>query len=257
MNNRRRFRFVQAVLGTQKAPLQANNEYRVQKGSRFISLPHSEVEQLVSDGILRIDEGGCFASPLAPQWVKRGLLEEGAFADQHRTIISQANGTRLNALEGPVAQLGTSKKGADAFLQKHHVLAANKIHALVQRAQMLQRTTMSYDPTRTGSSSAKHGPGPELGDSALDARQKLNACLQDMPEDCGFVVLDVCGFQKGLQLIETERKWPRRSAKLILRVGLEQAAKHFGLSACASGAPPNRPQFWMQKGARAGFLQKS
>ena len=49
------------------------------------------------------------------------------------------------------------------------------------------------------------------------------------------MVFDVCGLGKGLQLIETERRWPRRSAKLVLRIGLEQLAAQFGLSPQATG----------------------
>jgi hypothetical protein len=49
-----------------------------------------------------------------------------------------------------------------------------------------------------------------------------------------------------LQLIETERRWPRRSAKLVLRIGLEQLAGIMGLSAGAEGPVGGRQTGWLE-----------
>ena len=65
---------------------------------------------------------------------------------------------------------------------------------------------------------------------AADARRGLSSIISALPRDCADVVLDVCGLEKGLQVIETERGWPRRSAKLVLRIGLDQLARHLGLT---------------------------
>ena len=71
-----------------------------------------------------------------------------------------------------------------------------------------------------------------------------------LPAECAGVVFDVCGWLKGLQEVERDRGWPRRSAKLVLRIGLDHLAEHYGLSPVAVGRSGSRPRGWMEDGAR-------
>lgn len=59
------------------------------------------------------------------------------------------------------------------------------------------------------------------------------------------MLTDICGFDKGLQLIEAERNWPRRSAKLVLRIGLEHLAMSLGLAPVAAGAESGLMRSWL------------
>lgn len=114
-----------------------------------------------------------------------------------------------------------------AYLLAHHLAAADRLSGLIARARLIPRVTMSYDPARVGRSGGNNVA--DVSDSAAEARQKVSRIAALMPSDCWGVVFDVCGLGKGLQDIEQERRWPRRSAKLVLRIGLEQLASQFGL----------------------------
>ena len=146
-----------------------------------------------------------------------------------------------------VALLARGRGGEAAYLDPHHLEAARRIQTLFERSRLRPRTTMHYGP-RVG------GGGPsqssDLTDMAADARRQLADIYRALPADCADVVIDVCGFEKGLQEIETERRWPRRSAKLVLRIGLEAIAQHLGFTQNATGPAGSRARSWLADGAR-------
>lgn len=148
------------------------------------------------------------------------------------------------AEDNVLPRLAASRDGdGQPFLLPHHLLAAARLERLIDRARLGPRVTMSYDPASLGSRPG-NGAG-EATDSAADARQKLNRLAAAIPSDCWGVMFDICGLGKGLQAIETERRWPRRSAKLVLRIGLEQLAGHFGLEPQATGTELAPTRAWM------------
>lgn len=134
--------------------------------------------------------------------------------------------------------------GAEAFLEPHHTEAAHLVTRLFERAMLRQRVTMSYDPTRVDSRRNSNGQ-VELADNVENARQALSSLAKAIPADCWGVLCDVCIYDKGLQEIEAHRRWPRRSAKLVLRIGLEQVASLRGLGASAVGRSRSDLQFWL------------
>ena len=138
------------------------------------------------------------------------------------------------------AALGNGK----SFLAAHHVLAAIRLERLIARARLTTRLTMSYDPARAGEKRQNGNGAADLADSASAARQQLARLAEALPAECWGVLFDVCGLGKGLQLVETERRWPRRSAKLVLRIGLSQLAAHWGLTPEAVGVDRGQTQAW-------------
>lgn len=134
-----------------------------------------------------------------------------------------------------LSRLASSRDGP-TFLAPHHLAAAERLEQLVRRAQLAPRVTISYNPATVGGRSSSSNGVETASDGAADARLRLGRIASTLPADCWAVLFDVCGLGKGLQLIETERRWPRRSAKLVLRIGLEQLATQFGLSAQATGS---------------------
>ncbi len=229
---RLRLRFVRALLPGGTAERREGGF--VLSGGAAPMLPEAEVAALASAGVLQVKGNSCRATAEAAGWLRRQLLGDDAHATQHRELAREADGVVRNLAESPLARLAAGKT---PFLAPHQVAAGERVRQLVDRARMLPRVTMSYSGRVAGG--ARNGAA-EIPELAADARKRLAELYRQLPRDCAEVVLDVCGLEKGLQQVETERGWPRRSAKLVLRIGLERLAELLGLSAVAEGQETGR-----------------
>ncbi len=248
--DRRSVRFVRAVITAGEARRLPAGGYTVMGAGGAVTLGEGGVRDLVAQGVLSSGGGTCKATAEALSWLKRQLLAAGDAAARHRTDMRAADGTVINLAESPLGRLAVATHGEAApFLEPHQVEAGERVRRLVERARLLPRLTMSYSGAHTVARSGARGPA-EISDLAADARRALADIHRVLPADCAGVVLDVCGLLKGLQLVEAERGWPRRSAKLVLRIGLEHLAQHYGLTAVAVGVESVRGHTWLAEGAR-------
>lgn len=251
--NARAIRFVRALL-PQGVARRLGDHFEVAAPRGPLRLDAGIVGALVSDGVLAGGGSECHALPEAASWLRRQLADSDPHATQHRLEAGKPPGPVVDLAESPLARLAAAS-GGEAFLAPYQVEAGERFRRLFERAQLRPRTTMSYEATRTagGKGTAAH----DLTDMAADARRAVGRALQMLPRDCAGVVTDVCGLEKGLQAIEMERGWPRRSAKLVLRIGLDQLAQHFGLGSAASGRDRVAARSWMDEAGRPPMFSDS
>ena len=103
----------------------------------------------------------------------------------------------------------------------------------VASAQLLPRVTSDW----SGQVRAP-GAGPRNltpSEMAVAARQRLDRAANALGAELANLLIDVCGFQKRLELVERERAWPARAGKLVLRIALDRLADHYGLASMARG----------------------
>lgn len=244
--SRRAIRFVRALLPEGSAE-RDGELFRVTGAERSASLEAGVVAALVADGVLHGDRGQCRATEASAQWLRRSLIDrDDAFAGQHRIEAIDREGVRRNLAESPLARLAMrGPNETEAFLSPHQLEAGERVHRLAERARLRPRVTMSYSAAHTAGGKGGAGRVADLTDLAIEARRALDELHLVLPRDCAGVVLDVCADLKGLQQIETERGWPRRSAKLVLRIGLDRLAEHYGLGPEARGEANRRKHRWM------------
>lgn len=233
--------FVRGLVGGQTGTAKGAH-FNTEDGRRAAA---SDIAKLIQAGAIDGDSRQCRANRETAGWLKRMMIDCDAFQAQHRLMGRDAKGRDINLRESPLARLAT---GEAAFLDRHHVEAGERVRQLVERAQLRQRVTMNYSGV-AGDKQAGNRSG-DLSDVAADARRAVAEIHRTLPTECAGVVLDVCGWLKGLQDVERERGWPRRSAKLVLRIGLDQLARHYGMGPYAVGRPHGRQRGWLGAGAR-------
>lgn len=242
-------RFVRALLAAAESERDGDGF-----GVGAVRLAADEVRALQAEGVLGGDARRATVLPGTAQWLKRQMLEADAFAAQHREEVPGPEGVPLNLAESPLARLAAASGSEPAFLARYQVEAGERVRRLVERARLNPRLTMNYAADQVaGGKGASHAG--DMSDMAADARKALARLHEALPRDCAEVVLDVCGLEKGLQQVETERGWPRRSAKLVLRIGLDRLAEVWGIGAVAVGRE-GRSRAWMEGGrVRLGLAE--
>lgn len=205
-------------------------------GDRRSQAPSAVIREALRLGLVRRNGDTLSATPEARAHLKRRLCDaETPFAGQHRDVeevVVLRDGVReralANRLESPLAALARLKeKTGDAWLPDTAIAAGERLHADFTRGGLQPRMTMSWEPRVAGRQKGEAGAGRDLTDTALAARLRVARAIEAIGPELSGVALDVCCFMKGLEMVERERQWPARSAKLMLRAALMALARHY------------------------------
>jgi hypothetical protein len=245
------------LCGDSNARLVADGEgdYRMEPSlpGRVAPIPRAIISGLCARGLLFEAEPGKFAAAkVARAWLKRRASAEQPFRQQHGTIVeTRAAGERdRNVLvdldESPVASLArrTGKNGA-TWLSQDLVAAAERFRRDFELGHLQPRITANWSASVSDGRRSGDGSGlRELTDMALAARLRFDRAMRETGPELSGVLVDICCFLKGLETVERERRWPRRSAKLVLRMALTSLARHYGLMPVATGKASAELRHW-------------
>lgn len=168
------------------------------------------------------------------------------------TTIANGDGARpfhRNEAESPLAWLRRRQGLAGLPIEPASFEAGERLRADLDRARMMPRVTANWAAPVTDS---QRFGGDRLlaADVVIAARQRVRRALEAAGPDFAGLLIDVCGFLKGLTDIERERGWPARSAKVVLALALRRLARHYGLGNVASGPETgSRIEAWFGESA--------
>lgn len=188
--------------------------------------------------------------------LESGAEAEGdAFARQHRalaTVEAEGESARLvNEAESPLLWLYRRPgRGSRPLVGDAEFAAGERLRADLTLSCALPRLTADWQraPANGG------GPGLTASEAMLAARQRVDRAMAAVGPEFSGLLTDICGFLKGLDVVERERGWPARSAKVALGLALSALARHYGLGNAAVGeAGRRRRHVWSTGDARPVF----
>lgn len=240
-------RLVRHAVGAGKAGLAiaAGTDGTLHLGPERRSYPEVLLGHAVSLGLVRRSADFVQATGEARSFLRRTLvaagMEEGdGFAGQHGDLVEttvEIDGARQkvsrNLDESPLSSISRLKdKAGSAFFPPQAIDAGERLLDDFTRAQLQPRITSSWEPRLSSRGKGEAGGLADIAASAIEARRRFGRAMEAMGPELAGVAADVCCFGKGLELVERERQWPVRSAKLMLRTALLALARHY--------APPPR-----------------
>jgi hypothetical protein len=199
---------------------------------------------------------------LARRAIARGNSQVDPFLGQHLDLARRRTDApyghaevTVNDAESPLAWLAR-RKGRDGrpMIEAVQLQAGERLREQFTRANLTPRTTSSWAaPTSQGSGGRGGGGAAAVADVIVAARQQVHRALDAVGPEFAGLLVDVCCFLKGLEDVERERRWPPRSAKVVLQLGLDRLARHYGLSHEARGRAHAPLRTWVA--ADAPFVE--
>ncbi|MDK9697499.1 MAG: DUF6456 domain-containing protein [Siculibacillus sp.] len=180
-------------------------------------------------------------TPLGCARLRRMAGEGSDFRRQHGEVtarrIDEAGTIGLvDEAESPLSWLARRRdKDGRVYLTPARVAAGERLRADFTVARMMPAVTSNWSTGRIAAGHGASGGIGDLADRALAARDRVRSALEAVGRDLADVLLDVCCFLKGLETIEADRRWPARSAKVVLDIALGRLAAHYGLADEARG----------------------
>lgn len=169
----------------------------------------------------------------------RGAIQEDADrfrrAHQERIVIETPEGpVEIDLGESPLRWLASRKDAAGRpFLSATEIEAGERFRRDFTLAGLSPKLGATWAAPVSGGRPA--GAGPDYADVVVAAKQRLDRAIAAVGPDFASLLLDVCGFLRGLEEAERARGWPLRAGKIVLKLALGALARTYGLGETATG----------------------
>lgn len=194
------------------------------------------LHSLAKDGLLENRKDKLAISDLGRSSLARLTADKDCFAAQHRaTAFAEMEGVNgrqrveLDLSESPLTALASRKDVyGKPYLAGEELEAGERFRRDFEFGQLMPNVTSNWEQTSSGKGrKAGARASNDISDSSLAARGRVKTAMEAVGKDLAGVLVDFLCFHKGTSRIETERGWPRRSAKLMLKTALGLLARHY------------------------------
>jgi Domain of unknown function (DUF6456) len=217
----------------------------------------ADAELLIAADLARRGPSGLVITAAGRARVRREGATDDPFRAQHlsiaRRIVATPDGraeVAVDDAESPLAWLAR-RKGRDGqpLIEMVQLQAGERLRGDFTRAQMTPRVTSNFDVSAARGRRAGHAGPSGFAEAVVAARERVRGALDAAGPEFAGLLLDVCCFLKGLEDVERERRWPPRSAKVVVQLGLDRLARHYGLAGEARGRNRVPIRTWFDPGS--------
>ncbi|WP_051242754.1 DUF6456 domain-containing protein [Stappia stellulata] len=215
------------------------SERRIQSQEVLVAAP--VLRSAMKQGLIeRCGAGTLRVSQTGRARLRRASGGDDGFRAQHQArgtrTLAQPDGSRevlaVDHGESPLSWL-RNRKGADGqpLIDASRFEAGERLRSDVTFGRIVPGlATQSWDGAGgTGGKRSGASGIAELSDATIAARSRVDRALKAVGPELAPVLIDVCCELKGLGEVEKARRWPPRSGKIVLMMGLARLARHYGL----------------------------
>lgn len=174
----------------------------------------------------RAPEAAGFAEAQSP------FQEQHRFFAERRVMADDGSGetvVRFNLAESPLLVLGRKRdRGGVAYLGAELIEAGERLREDFELAQMGPRVTQNWERFLAGAGDRGFGEGRGPAEGPQGARLRVQKAMEALGPGLSDIVFRVCCFLEGLETAEKRLGWSARSGKVVLKIGLERLALHYG-----------------------------
>jgi hypothetical protein len=163
-------------------------------------------------------------------WLAQALGQQDRFAAQHRVMTTRkivdgqgrAQSVAVNENESPLSWLRHRK-----LITAVQFAAGERFRRDFTLAQLMPRLCADLEALPSGGRRAPNAV--ELPDTVIAAKQRFSRALDAAGPGLSDLLIDVCCYLAGLADCEQRKDWPRSCARVVLGIGLDRLAAHYGL----------------------------
>lgn len=227
-----------------------------------VKVPVSVIIALKAAGFLFVTSSGQGQlSGAGRSWLNRQLGSGDPFVRQHqsrrlRTVLDEQGApldVLVNLCESPLMRLRSRKDaGGQSLLSDEEFEAGERLRRDFTLARLGPQVTATWSgggqtTRRRRKDGARTNHEQDYSDTVYAARARVASALDAVGPEFENILMDTCCFLIGLEDSEENYGWPRRSAKVVLKLALSALARHY----CGRvQAPDRRLKAWAREGYR-------
>ncbi|MBC8717858.1 DUF6456 domain-containing protein [Ochrobactrum sp. Marseille-Q0166] len=200
-----------------------------------IAVTRAEIDEMQRIGVL-VCENQSLALANQGKKRRRTLSQSKNLHPKTETLeLPHGEKIEINPSESPLAKLYRLRNSdGESFITEDEFRAGERLRSDFTRGSMMPSISARWDVPAGNSGHYGACGMAELTDIALASRIRVERALEAVGPELSGVLIDVCCFLKGLELVERERQWPVRSGKMLLKTALAMLHRHFN--------PPRRSE---------------